>query len=35
MIDLGGDWAGIYHYPDARPPNRFTASLRDAGGEVS
>ena len=33
--DLSGEWSGIYSYPARYPPNRFEASLRDAGGIIT
>ncbi len=34
-VDLSGDWIGLYSYPEAHPPTRFRAHLRDEGGRLS
>ena len=33
--NLSGEWDGIFNYPHDRPPNAFTATLRDNGGALT
>ena len=33
-VDLSGDWIGLYSYPEAHPPTRFRAHLRDEDGRL-
>lgn len=33
-LDVTGIWDGIFSYPRAMPPNRFTADLREEDGRI-